>query len=134
MKKWAILAAFFPSLALAEPVPGGAGIDLFRECQPANATCYYYLLGFAEGFSNGQADGHVMTYLDVIGKLGNDAAKKIKQMGDKSLNRICMPDAIQAEQMRLVFMKWAGDHPEKLNLGRNENVEDAFAAAFPCPK
>ncbi len=36
------------------------------------------------------------------------------------------------DQLRLVFIKWARDHPEELNKGSRATVLMALAGAFPC--
>ena len=42
--------------------------------------------------------------------------------------------AVSFEQMVLVFIKWAKDHPEKHHWGDWQGVRQAFADAFPCKK
>ena len=36
------------------------------------------------------------------------------------------------DQLRLVFIKWARDHPEEMHKGSRATVLMALAGAFPC--
>ena len=45
----------------------------------------------------------------------------------------CLPTpAVSNEQARLVFLDWAGKHPERLDLPPARAVTAAFSEAFPC--
>ena len=45
----------------------------------------------------------------------------------------CLPaPALTNEQARLVFLDWAGKHPERLNLSPARAVTAALSETFPC--
>jgi hypothetical protein len=48
--------------------------------------------------------------------------------------RLCTGAPVYSGQLRLVFMKYAGEHPELLGQQRGDIATAAFFAAFPCSK
>jgi hypothetical protein len=49
--------------------------------------------------------------------------------------RICTEDkAVTTGQFRMVFLKWANEHPERLHSSAEVVASIAFEGAFPCPR
>jgi hypothetical protein len=46
---------------------------------------------------------------------------------------LCYTDEVTYEQLRLVFIKWAKDHPEKLHGSASFGVVEALTESFACP-
>ena len=47
----------------------------------------------------------------------------------------CVPGSgVSNDQLRLVFLKWAREHPEQLHKGARSSVLISLMQAFPCKK
>ena len=82
------------------------GAQLEVECEYATDDCYAYLLGVWDGMLG-------------LANLANT-------------NLICPGGAVNAEQLRLVFSKFATEHPEFLSRDRGYVAMAAYMSAFPC--
>ena len=87
------------------------------------------LLQQCENFRGGYCSGYIAGFYDGI---------TTKDYGIPEL-QACFPEeedgltlAVSFEQMVLVFVKWAKDHPELHHWARWQGVRQAFADAFPC--
>ena len=90
--------------------------DLLRECENfQSGFCSGYIAGFYDGRTTEDYGKHkLMSCLPV-------------EEGGETL-------AVSYEQMVLVFIKWARDHPEYHHWEDWQGVRQAFADAFPCKK
>jgi len=46
---------------------------------------------------------------------------------------ICKPESVTIVQLEKVWIKWANEHPERLQFTAVSLVMQAFAEAWPCP-
>jgi hypothetical protein len=94
--------------ASAKNIP--TGFELMMDCngEPGHQIgCMNYLLGVWDGLNAG------MEY----------AVKA---------SPFCSHGGVQGGQLRLIYPKWATQHPERLNMERGDATFLAFMEAFPC--
>lgn len=48
--------------------------------------------------------------------------------------QFCKPMAVSGEQMRLIFLKYMREHPERLHESAAPLLFSALADAYPCPR
>lgn len=48
--------------------------------------------------------------------------------------QFCKPLAVSGNQMRLIFLKYAREHPERLHESAAPLLFSALADAYPCPR
>ncbi len=112
---WVALSAMWvtPTNAASEQF---TSLLLLQSCQKGEATsdrwiCLAYVRGFAEG---------VGSYRNLINAPAHSYA--------------CVPESVQPDQLRLVFVKWALENPEKLHWPARNGVFTALLKNFHCPK
>jgi hypothetical protein len=72
-------------------------------------------------------------YLSAVVEAGwSGIVYKNGSMSDVSVNLICVPDGTSQSQLRRVFIKYTGEHPEELHMHSLELSRRAFNAYFPC--
>ncbi|MHB1220179.1 MAG: Rap1a/Tai family immunity protein [Alphaproteobacteria bacterium] len=75
---------------------------------------------YNEGYKDGNCWGYLQGVLEGFNFLG-------------PMPGICIPaGGITFDQIRLVYLKWATEHPEKLHENARLTVYVSMAAAFPC--
>jgi Rap1a immunity proteins len=84
---------------------------LLRQCDNLNPLNIAYCMGVMDGSG---------TLAIILAQQGR--AKEL-----------CYTDEVTFEQLRLVFIKWAKDHPEKLHSSASFGVVEALTTSFPCP-
>lgn len=114
----ALILSLFPLVALTVPeVRSAERVDeLLWDCEGRGEIgelgllrCASYLAGF------------------------NDYNAVAKRVLGQSL--FCPPEkGISNDQLRLVFIKWAKNHPEDLHRSARMHTAYSLAEAFPCPK
>jgi hypothetical protein len=87
--------------------------QLLKYCESSSDYCNGYIAGFYDGRTT--SDYGIKEY------------KACFPTESGGLNL-----AVSYEQMRLVFIKWAKDNPEKLHYDDWQAVREAFAKAWPC--
>ncbi len=114
MKKLLIILCliFVPLNSIA----GGTAEDLLNHCKGSGDQSY--CLGYITGFYDGRTTSD-------YGKKELMSCPPAKTDGSGEL-------AITYNQMRLVFIKWAENHPEQLHQGDWSAMRQAFAEAWPC--
>ncbi len=90
--------------------------DLLRQCENfQSGFCSGYIAGFYDGRTTEDYGMHEFKACFPV------------EEGGLSL-------AVSFQQMVLVFIKWARDHPEFHHWDTWQGVRQAFADAFPCKK
>lgn len=88
------------------------------------SACLAYVSGFREG--------HFMGVADATGK----GSKKQSQYSIEELYRkqswFCLPGEVSSNQIAKIFLKYVGDHPEKLHRPAFEQLYEAMKVSFPC--
>ena len=90
------------------------GNDLMKDCQDANSPA---ALSHCYGYIKGMVDGHDATVF----------------WGDTTLGQFCVPDNVNAHQIKLIVIKYINERPEKLhNFAASVFLMESLIAAFPC--
>lgn len=87
--------------------------------------------GYLEGIPHGKNLG---TFIADAEKLGEDEAL---EEFDTNRERKCSfwtPPGVNRRQIRLIFLKYLRDHPEKLHFATSRLFYDALMEIFPCQK
>lgn len=106
------IAASVSAVALSSASPvsaesvGTKGNALLIECENQTVTCFQYLLGTWDGL--------------VVASFAT---------GKRTF---CTDEGVNAEQLRLMFLKYAGEHPEYLNNPAAYSVAASLMGAYPC--
>jgi len=111
------LLVLAPQLALAEDEGIQAGMRLLRDCKALdNEDDMSWMNGFQGGFCFG-----------VI----NTWALEIAHSQDFN-DDICKPSGVTVGQARMVFIRYAEKHPERLHENFHTLIKDSFKEAWPC--
>ncbi len=111
-----VATAAFALVAAPGAHASGKTGDLLRQCENFQTSfCSGYVAGFYDGRTT-----------EDYGKYELKACFLVETGGETL--------AVSYEQMVLVFIKWARDHPEYHHWERWQGVRQAFADAFPCKK
>ena len=78
------------------------GNEILFSCEQGHLKCIYYLAGVQDVWN------------------------------DRDSKKYCMPDGVNLAELKKVFIKYAKENPEKLNLAASSVTIKAFRAAFPC--
>ena len=103
-------------LAMSTASPGHAGYyagsNLFTYCESElihdQNSCRRYLSGISDA---------------------QDTLYRLELLTDRAF---CIPDRITNEQLREVFIKYADEHPQDLELVASGMAINAFRMAYPC--
>ena len=99
------------------------GNDLYRYCKPAQTDaakdlketyCVAYITGVHDG---AEASGSLLTYM----------AER-----DEPFRLMCVPQGVEAGQLRDIVVQYLEDHPADRNLGAGLIVMSALLEAYPC--
>lgn len=85
-------------------------------------------------FINGFRDGMMMGRMEVLNRAGL-VNEKDKQSLNTSLNKYsfsCIPQKVSTGQLREVFIKYMGEHPENLHEEAIFELSKTFIQYFPC--
>ena len=117
MKKLYILCIFILLNIISNHTNATTNAEaLLKDCRsPSSQYCKGYVTGFYDGRTT---DDYDMKSLMTCPPTSSDGNKL----------------AISYEQMRLVFINWANNHPEKLHWHDWQAIRQAFAEAWPCKK
>ena len=100
----------FLALLLSWPLGLRAGFelggDVLQFCDEPSAPCIAYLTGVVDG-------------IDAMG-------------WERAAPRVCVPDRVEAFQVRGIFVEYAKEHPEFLGLPAGLLVLEALKRAWPC--
>ena len=119
----------FPAFA---HVPGLSCMDLFADCRDAKNFLY-------SDFSGKMSDTQIASSSMCVGYLRgfSDAGAGAFYPHPDATNHsyvqpICVPQEVTAAQLTLVFVSWAEQHSNMLNLDGASCLLVALAEGFPC--
>ena len=78
------------------------GNEILFSCEQGHLKCIYYLAGVQDVWN------------------------------DRDSKKYCMPDGVNLAELKKVFIKYAKENSEQLNLAASSVTIKAFRAAFPC--
>ena len=78
------------------------GNEILFSCERGHLRCIYYLAGVQDVWN------------------------------DRDSKKYCMPDGVNLAELKKVFIKYAKENSEKLNLAASSVTIKAFRAAYPC--
>ena len=120
-----VVVAFFFATACDHALAVRTGTDLLRECQSEISASY--CLGYINGFVS-----HYM--ITEKNRVIRDAAQPESPTWLRELDRrFCLPEHSALDQMRLVYIKYVKDNPERLSDFASDMLLDSLVDAFPCP-
>lgn len=99
------------------PANAETGYDLFMRCQRGDNS--------ADVDQNGEAN-RCVAYLSGIW----DGMVSIENK--EGIDILCPSHGVQRGQLTLIFMEWARQHPQSLNVTAADAALSSFSAAFPC--
>lgn len=107
MKMKLIILAFITIVAMSGIGQAKAaaiydGNEILFSCKQGHLRCIYYLAGVHDVWN------------------------------DRDSKKYCMPDGVVLAELKKVFIKYAKENPEKLNLAASSVTINAFRAAYPC--
>lgn len=128
----AVVALFcFPALADEH---GLKCMDLFADCQDAKKFLYSDFSGNMSSIQS-QSSFLCVGYLRGFSDAGNGAFYHLSDAAPGSyVHPACIPHDVSAAQLTLVFVSWAEQHSNLLNMDAASCALVAFTGAFPCPK
>src|SRR5437899_3304490 len=86
--------------------------DLKQQCASDVLVEQGFCLGYLKGFTDGVM---FTTLFSRTAAVGPEAGVGLAQQDHERLMG-CIPDEVNIEQMRLVFLKYVDNHPEELHL------------------
>jgi hypothetical protein len=85
-------------------------------------------LGYLSGILQGIQFGGIVTVSHFEGYESFDSASR----RSNTILKICIREAVQLDQVKLVVEKFLREHPERLHESSKFLVPDALVGAFPC--
>jgi len=124
-------AAIAAVLLISGQAYGTTGNDLLRSCERVDAPGGVYDSGYCLGFIDGATDAQMRKKVAL-----NFAKVDRSGFWDHIIygSDYCVREKVTLGQMRLIFIKYARDHPQILDQPAEGVLEIALANAFPCPK
>jgi hypothetical protein len=130
---FAAAIALFCFPALADVDGARSCMDLFADCRDAKNFLYSDFSGNMTSSQTSSAS-YCVGYLRGFADAGNGAFYHLSDAAPGSyVHPSCIPHEVTAAQLTLIFVSWAEQHSNALNMDAASCVLVAFGGAFPCP-
>lgn len=99
----------FPATAVSDDVTGNELLGFCESNDSGKVACVSYVMGYVNGM-----------------KWGGSM--------QKTERKVCLPEGTTYNQLMMLFVKRAHDHPERLNNAAGLELGAMLAATYPCEK